>query len=49
MLINLLHNTTNHPSKFIIKHLVETNDDARKTYKFNSQLKIKTTIMVTIF
>ena len=36
-IINLLHNSSNQPSKFRTKNWVEINDDARGTYNTNSQ------------
>ena len=35
-IINLLDKTSNQPSKFRTKHLVEVNDDARGAYNTNS-------------
>ena len=44
-MINLLDNTTNQPSRFRTKNLVEINDDARGTYNKNSQIKFKTSML----
>ena len=35
-IINLLDNTSNHPSKFSTKNWVEINDDSRGTYSTNN-------------
>ena len=40
-IINLLDNTPNQPSKFRTKTWVEINDDSRRTYNTNSQIKFK--------
>ena len=41
-IIRLLDNTPNQPTKFRTKkNRVEINDDARITYKSNSQIKLK--------
>ena len=40
----MLYNTPNYPSKFKTRNRVEINDDARGTYKTNSQINFKTTI-----
>ena len=40
--INLLDDTTNHPSKFRTKKWVEINDDSRGTYDHSSNIKFKT-------
>ena len=40
-IINLLDNTPNQPSKFRTKNWVEINDDSRRTYNTNSQIKFK--------
>ena len=42
---NLIDDTSNKPSKFRTKNWVEINDESRKTYNFNSQIKFKTTIL----
>ena len=44
-IINLLDNTPNQPSKFRTKKWVEINDESRKTYNNNSQIKFKTSIL----
>ena len=38
-IMNLLDNTPNQPSKFSTKNWVEVNDDSRRTYNTNSQIK----------
>ena len=40
-----LDNTPNQPSKFRAQNCVETNDDARGTYKTNSQIEFKSSIL----
>ena len=37
-IINLLDNTSNHPSKFKTKNWVEVNDDLRRTYSTESRI-----------
>ena len=44
ILINLLDNTPNQPSKFRTKNRVEINDDVRGTNNTNSQIKFKTSM-----
>ena len=44
-ILNLLHNTSNQPSKSKIKNWVEVNDESRETYKVNSQIKFRTTML----
>ena len=46
---NLLDNTPNQPSKFKTKNWVEINDDARGTYSTNSKIKLKTSVLKSIF
>ena len=41
-IINLLGNTPNQPSKFRTKNMVGVNDESRRTYNVNSQIKFKT-------
>ena len=43
-IINLLDNTSIQPSKFKTKNWVEMNDESRRTYDTNSQIKFKTTM-----
>ena len=43
-LINLLENAPNQTTKFRTKNWVETNDDSRRTYNTNSQIKFKTSM-----
>ena len=40
----MLDNVLNQPSKFRTKSWVEINDDARRIYNTNSQIKFKTTL-----
>ena len=42
---NLINDTSNKPSKFRTKNWVEINDESRKTYNVNSQIKFKTTML----
>ena len=44
-IINLSDNTPNQPTKFRTKNLVEINDDLRRTYNTNSQIKFKTSML----
>ena len=44
-IINLPDNQTTQPSKFRIKKWVEINDDSRRTYSTNSQIKFKTPML----
>ena len=44
-IINLLDNRPNQPSKFRTKNWIEINDDARRTYNTNSQIKFKTSML----
>ena len=39
IIINLLENATNKPSKFRTKNCVKVNDDSRGSYNVNSQIK----------
>ena len=41
---NLIDDTTNKPSKFRTRNLVEINDESRGAYNVNSQIKFKTTM-----
>ena len=45
IIINLLGNTPNQPSKFSTKSWIEINDDSRGTYNTNSQIMFETTIL----
>ena len=45
--INLLDNTSNEPSKFKTKNWVKINNKSRGTYKRNSQIKFKTTTLMS--
>ena len=42
---NLIDNTSNQPSKFRTKNWVEISDESRGAYNFNSQIKLKTTML----
>ena len=42
---NLIDDTSNQPSKFRTKNWVEINDESRRTYNVNSQIKFKTTML----
>ena len=42
---NLLDNASNQPSKFETKNWVEINDESRRVYNVNSQIKFKTTML----
>ena len=44
---NLLHNTSNQPSKFRTKNWVEINDEARDIYFPNKQIKFKTSMLIS--
>ena len=46
-IINLLDNTPNQPTKFRTKNLVEINDESRGRYDTNSQIKFKTSILMS--
>ena len=48
-IINLLGNTTNQTSKLRTKNLVEINDDSRGMYNANSQIKVKTKVLMSSF
>ena len=48
-IIKLLDNTTNQPTKFRTKNLVEINDDSRGTYNANSQIKFKTLMLKSCY
>ena len=42
---NLIDDAANQPSKFRTKNWVEINDESRRTYSTNSQIKFKTTML----
>ena len=42
---NLIDDTSNKPSKFRTRNLVEINDESRGAYNVNSQIKFKTTML----
>ena len=44
-IINLLDNTTNQTTKFRTKHWVEINDELRKTYNEDNQIRFKTSAL----
>ena len=44
-IINLLDNTSNHPSRFRTKKWVEINDDIRSAYSPNKQVTFKTAML----
>ena len=44
-IINLLGNTPYQPTKFSIKNWIEINYEARETYKTNSQIKFKSSML----
>ena len=46
-IINLLENTPNQPSRFGAKIWVVVNGDSRGTYKTNSQIKFKTSMLMS--
>ena len=46
-IINLLGNTTNQTSKLRTKNLVEINDNSRGMYNANSQIKVKTKMLMS--
>ena len=43
--MNWLDDTMNQPSKFRIRDWIETNDESRGTYDYNSDIKFKTTLI----
>ena len=43
----MLDNTSNKPSKFRTKNWVEINDESRGTYNSNSEIKFKTTALIS--
>ena len=44
-IIDLLDDTTNELSKFRTRNQVETNDESRGTYSYNSDFKSKTSMI----
>ena len=44
---NLIDDASNQPSKFRTRSWVEINDESRGTYKFNCQIKFKTTMLTS--
>ena len=44
-IINLLDNTPNQPSKYGTQKWIEINDESRRTYNTNSQIKFKTMML----
>ena len=47
-IMHLLGNTPNQPTKFRTKNWVEINDDGRRTYNANSQIKFKASMLKSI-
>ena len=47
-IINFLDLTPNQQSKFRTKNLVEINDDARRAYNSNSQIKYKASMLMIV-
>ena len=45
IIIKLLENTPNQPSKFRAKYWVEINEDSRGTWNINSQIKFQTSML----
>ena len=45
--VNLLDNTSNQPTKLRTKNLIEINDDARGMYNKDSQIKFKTSMLMS--
>ena len=45
--IDLLDNASNQPSRFRTKNWIEINDESRGTYNTNSQIRFKTTILMS--
>ena len=48
-IINLLDNTLNQPTKFRTKDCVEMNDDGRRMYSTNNQIKLKISVLKPSF
>ena len=48
-IINLLVNTPNQQIKFRTKNWVEVNDESRRTYNINSQIKFKTSMLSQVY
>ena len=46
---NLIDDTLNQPSKFRTKNWVKINDESRRTYNVNSQIKFNTTMLKSSF
>ena len=44
---NLIDDTPNQPSKFRTRNWVEINDESRGAYNVNSQIKFKTTMLIS--
>ena len=45
----MLDNTPHQPTKFRTKNLVEINDESRKTYNKDNQIRFKTSVFMTSF
>ena len=43
-ILNLLHNTPNQPFKFKTKKWVKINDESRRTYNADNQIRFKTSM-----
>ena len=43
---NLIDDASNKPSKFKTKNWVKINDESRRTYNVNSQIRFKTTMLM---
>ena len=48
-IIHFLDNTSNQPLKLRRKNWVEINDESRRTYNINSQIKFKTIMLNSSF
>ena len=46
-IITFLENKPNQPSKFRTKSWVEVNDESRRTYNVNSQIKFKASMLLS--
>ena len=44
-IVNLIDDASNQPSKFRTKNWVEINDESKRTYNVNSQIKFKTAML----
>ena len=48
-IINLIENTTDQATKFRTKNWLEINYDSRETYDIDSQIEIKTSMLMKFF